>query len=127
MDPSQPFPSSVAVSTADGETSLSEVLNTQLSLAKEIQERLRGSSGRNLDPREYKDLVSAASGIVSMAHRTQEAVRTIETYEAFAGVVFEFLRERGDNLGEDLVAKLKEVASTMNAEEAFHKASRLEL
>ena len=118
MDPTKPIaPSAPSRKASEPEATLAEALQAQLNLAVTIQRKLNDPSS-GLEAREYKDLVTAASGIVALAHRSDEALRTIETYQHFASVVLEFLRRRGDQIGEDLVAELRLVAQDLHAEGA---------
>jgi hypothetical protein len=118
MDPSKPFQPPSAPPLADApEATLADALQAQLKLAITIQRKLNDPAS-GLEAREYKDLVTAASGIVALAHRSDEALRTIETYQKFAAVVLEFLRRRGDQIGEDLVEELRDVARDLHAEGA---------
>jgi hypothetical protein len=105
------------------EATLAGALQTQLQLAVTLQERLNDPSER-LDPRDFKELVSAASSILALAHRSDEALRTIQTYEAVFGVVMEFLRRRGDQVGEDLVAELRGVARDLHAADELADAEK---
>jgi|APFre7841882724_1041349.scaffolds.fasta_scaffold13162_2 hypothetical protein len=125
MDPSKPLTAPPPPSDLDdtAEATLAEALQAQLKLAVTIQRKLNNPA-TSLDPREFKDLVTAASGIVALAHRSDEALRTIETYQRFTAVVFEFLRRRGGEIGEDLVAELREVAGDLHARSALDTAER---
>lgn len=116
MDPTKPVAPPPPPGGGDvPEATLAGALQAQLKLAVTIQKKLNDPSS-GLDPRDYKDLTAAVSGILALAHRSDEALRTIETYQKFASVVLEFLRRRGDQIGEDLVAELREVASDLHVE-----------
>lgn len=124
MDPSKPLATPPPPELDNSaEATLAEALQAQLKLAVTIQKKLNNPAS-GLDPREFKDLVTAASGIVALAHRSDEALRTIETYQKFAAVVFEFLRRRGGEIGEDLVAELRGVAGDLHAGSALDTAER---
>lgn len=124
MDPSKPLTTPPPPELDDStEATLAEALQAQLKLAVTIQKKLNNPAS-GLDPREFKDLVTAASGIVALAHRSDEALRTIETYQKFTAVVLEFLRRRGDEVGEDLVAELRAVAGDLHAGSAFETVER---
>jgi hypothetical protein len=97
------------------EATLESILKAQLNIASTIQSKLESES--NLDPREYKDLIVAATGIISLAHRTEESLKTITTLQLFVDTVMEFLKSRSDTVGEDLVAALVRVAEGLNARE----------
>lgn len=106
---------------ADSEgLSLEQILAAQLGLAADIQRKVRDEVGV-LEAREYKDLISAASGIVTTAYRTDEALRTIETYKLFSETVMEFLRSRSDSIGEDLVEQLRQVSHNLKSSSAVDK------
>jgi hypothetical protein len=123
MDPTLPLPPPAPAPKPEKEATLAGALQAQLQLAVSIQERLADPSER-LEPRDFKDLVSAASGIVALAHRSDEALRTISTYERAFAVVFEFLRRRGDAIGEDLVSELRSVARDLHAENDLRDAEK---
>lgn len=125
MDPTKPIPFVPALHAMapEEEATLAEALQTQLKLARTIQSRLNDPT-EILDPREFKELVNAASSIVGLAHRSDQALREIETYKKFAATVLEFLRRRGDQLGEDLVAELQQVARDLHVESEVRKVSR---
>lgn len=93
--------------------SLSDILTKQLEVAGDIQKQLTNGT---LDPKDYKDLITAANNIITMAHRTDESLRIIETYKIFTESVMEFLRSRSDQLGEDLVKQLKTTAAGLRTE-----------
>lgn len=124
MDPAKPLIPPAPLATGQSpEVTLAEALQSQLRLAVTIQRKLSDPSS-GLDPRDYKDLTTAVSGILALAHRSDEALRVIETYQRFASVVFEFLRRRGDEIGEDLVSELRDVARDLHAEDAIAEAER---
>lgn len=97
---------------SDGEIpDLAQLLKSQARLAQILQEK----AVNNLDVKELKDIATASSSLVNGVHRTGELHRAIETYRLFHAVVLEFLRQRSDALGEDLLAELKTVAGQMGA------------
>lgn len=124
MDPTKPIPYVPIPARASDEedATLAEALQTQLRLARTIQKRLSDPS-EGLDPRDFKELVNAASSIVALAHRSDQALREIETYKKFAATVLEFLRRRGDQIGEDLVSELTAVARDLHVEGEVRKVS----
>lgn len=122
MDPTKPIPFVPAPPKEEEDATLAEALQTQLKLARTIQNRLNDPS-EALDPREFKELVNAASSIVSLAHRSDQALREIETYKKFAATVLEFLRRRGDQIGEDLVSELHGVARDLHVEGEVRKVA----
>lgn len=118
MDPSMPMNSGQRLlphPELDSEVLLEDILQTQLRIAHDLQQQITSAGVSGLSPRDRKDLAQAASGIIGLAHRTEESLRTIETYKAFFGVVLEFLRDRSDTLGEDLVGELKKTATRLGA------------
>ena len=122
MDPTKPIPFVPAPPKEEEDATLAEALQTQLKLARTIQNRLNDPS-EALDPREFKELVNAASSIVSLAHRSDQALREIETYKKFAATVLEFLRRRGDQIGEDLVSELHGVAEDLHVAPEFRSVT----
>ena len=90
---------------------LAKLLKSQARLAQILQEK----AVNNLDVKELKDIATASSTLVNGVHRTGELHRTIESYRLFHSVVLEFLRQRSDTLGEDLLAELRTVAEQMGA------------
>lgn len=115
MNPSGLLPPSPMGAQSQDEATLESILKAQLNIASTIQSKLESES--NLDPREYKDLIVAATGIISLAHRTEESLKTITTLQLFVDTVMEFLKSRSDTVGEDLVAALVRVAEGLNARE----------
>lgn len=101
-----------------GTVSYETLLKKQIQIASALQEKIC-QPGQALEVRELKDLITASSNLVTAAHRGGEALKSLETYRIFVGVVTEFLRRRSDTLGEDLVEELKAVAQEMRAEEAI--------
>ena len=117
MDPTAPIhrPSPVSdVSpspTQNSEASLGSLLQTQLQVAQELQKKLLGGSLDALPPRDLKEMVNSVSTLLTLAHRTGQADQEIRTYRLYVDIVNDFLRRRGDSLGEDLAAELRQVAS----------------
>lgn len=116
MDPSKPLPLQDPAAK-DGTPTLEGLLSSQLLLAQSLQERLNrtGAEGE-LSARDYRDFTSATTSIISLAHRTEEALKEIRAYAKFFEVVLEFFRARSDTLGEDLVAQLMEVSRQLRLE-----------
>ncbi len=122
LDPSLPltFPSA---STPSGEADLQDLLEKQLLIASAMQTViLRDQS--SLSPRDLKDLAAAASSLIALSHRTEQTLKEITTYRTFVNVVLEFLRRRGDQIGQDLMAELRNVAQELRAEEEFRDVQR---
>ena len=111
-DPTAPFsPPPVALTGMESDdTSLSELLRSQLLLAKRLQEKLLSNDMAALSPREMKELVSSLSTLLTLAHRTGQAEEEIQTYKTYVSIVNDFLKRRSDGLGEDLAAELRKVA-----------------
>lgn len=88
------------------------MLKTQLMLTAQIQRKLRVGIDA-LPPREVKELISSISSILTLAHRTEEILKELDTYKLFMDATIKWLKTRSDGLGEDLVAELRTVASNM--------------
>jgi len=88
---------------------LSSLLQSQLRLAEKLQDKLLNGGLNTLPPREMKELVNSVSTLLTLAHRTDQANREIQTYKLFVTVVMDFLKQRGDTLGEDLAEELRRV------------------
>lgn len=114
FDPLAPLSASPSGANQDPTATLEEVLATQLGLAKRLQQRLINEE--YLEPRDYKDLVSTANNILALAHRTEEATRVIATYKLFVSTVTEFLRNRSDTIGEDLIEELLKTAKSLGTD-----------
>lgn len=99
------------------DVTLDELFRTQLKLVASVQGRLF-TSADSMTSRDFRDLVSVSSNVLALAHRTESLQKTIATLELFSATVLEFLKSRSDTVGEDLVARLKEVARGLNAEKA---------
>jgi hypothetical protein len=118
MDPSMPMNYGQQLPAPPGdraEVLLEDILQRQLKIAHDLQQQIENAGATGLSPRDRKDLAQAASGIIGLAHRTEESLRIIETYKALFGIVLEFLRNRSDSLGEDLVGELKKTAERLGA------------
>lgn len=118
MDPSMPVNQGQLPPAPPGakpEVQLEVVLQRQLNIANGLQDMIDSAGTVGLSSRDLKDLTQAASGIIGLAHRTEESLRVIETYKALFEIVLEFLRNRSDSLGEDLVAELKKTADRLGA------------
>lgn len=114
FDPLAPLSTAPSGANQDPTATLEEVLATQLGLAKRLQQRLINEE--YLEPRDYKDLVSTANNILALAHRTEEATRIIGTYKLFVSTVTEFLRNRSDTIGEDLIEELLKTAKNLGTD-----------
>jgi hypothetical protein len=116
MNPTQPLTAARTAALADDPT-LEGLLSSQLKLAQTLQERLNRQDGDELSARDYRDFVSSATSIIGLAHRTEEALKEIRTLRTFIEVVLEFMKERSDTLGEDLVAQLIETSRALRSEQ----------
>jgi hypothetical protein len=124
-DPSQPLappPPAGATAPAKRQASIQNLLEAQLEIAGDLQALIRDQKS-SLSARDFKDLATSASNLIALAHRTDETLRTVQTYKSFVDVVLEFLRQRSDSLGEDLLAELREVAKGLRAEQAVEDAT----
>jgi len=126
MDPAalyQPDPTEIKPQEA---ASLEELLDRQLLIATRIQDtlldRLRPGMENSLMVDDLKDLVAAVNGLVNLSHKTEEALKKINTLQKFVGVVVEFLRARSDTLGTDLLAELSATAKELGQEGVVTKA-----
>lgn len=93
-----------------GQVGLSQLLQSQLQLAEKLQMKLLNGGLNSLPPREMKELVNSVSTLLTLAHRTGQAEKEIQTYKLFITAVMDFLRRRSDELGVDLANELREVA-----------------
>jgi len=122
MDPTSIMPKAKSsAASKGGVTSLDTILAEQLQLAATLQSRLEIE---DLDPREYKELVSSINSIVTMAHRTEQARQTIETYKLFVEVTLTFLKSRSDSMGEDFIKELRASAATLRSSGAVDSVVR---
>lgn len=124
-DPSQPLtPASLPGSRTDRQARVQDLLETQLSIAQDLQELIRDQKS-SLSPRDMKDLSTTASNLIGLAHRTDHLLKSVQTYQTFTEVVLEFLRQRSDQLGEDLLQELRKVAKGLKAEASVEEAISL--
>lgn len=117
MDPTKPIPYTALPDASEEEVDLATLLDKQLRIANVLQTALLKDQN-SLTTRELKDLASSASTLLSLSHRTDSALASLTTYRTFVSVVLEFLRERSDTLGEDLMTKLRQTAAEMRASTA---------
>ena len=110
-DPTMPMAYTPREQTAD-DADLATLLGRQLEIAAVLQDALL-KDHNSLSTRELRDLASSASTLLSLSHRTEQALSALVTYRAFISVVLEFLKSRSDLLGEDLLARLRETAQEM--------------
>ena len=96
---------------------LRSLLKTQLHLTNELQRQLVNGGLNSLPPREVKELLTAVGSMLTLAHRTDEVLRELETYKLLLEVVFAWVEQRSDSTGEDLLAELRRVGSEMRNSE----------
>jgi hypothetical protein len=89
---------------------LSTLLQSQLRLVKKLQDQLNRGGVESLEPREVKEYLSSITTILTLAHRTEDLVKELKTYQQFRDVVIDWARSRSDGLGEDLVEALRQHA-----------------
>jgi hypothetical protein len=108
MDPSRPMlPSDHGLgSGAQSEVTLEQLLERQLGIADTLQQILI-TQRSGMDMKDIQTLANTASSLISLSHKTDAALKQLSTYRAFVDVVLEFLADRSDSLGEDLLAQLR--------------------
>ena len=97
---------------------LGSLLKEQMRLASKLQEKLGNmadAEGGIDNARDFQSLLAGTSGVLSLAHRTDELSQTLDTYKLFVDVTLEFVRRRSDQLGTDLLEELKTVAADLRA------------
>ena len=115
-DPTMPITATPSEPDADDEADLAVLLGRQLTIAGVLQDALLKDRDK-LSTRELKDLASSASTLLSLSHRTEQALSSLTTYRAFVATVLEFLKSHSDLLGEDLLAELRKTARDMRMSE----------
>lgn len=100
----------------DSKATISDLFKNQIKVVSALQRKLTQDEGQ-LSTRDYRDIVAAVTGALSLAHRSDELQKTIETYRLFASTVMEFLKTRPE-IGEELVEELKAVSRTIKADRA---------
>ena len=123
VDPASPFveraPEMPAVNEnpqgtpRDTRIDIGQLLKTQLTLTNRLQQQLLDGGLNSLPPREVKEILTTVSSMLTLAHRTDEVSRELETYKLIVEVVFAWVKKRADSTGEDLLAELRAVAATM--------------
>jgi hypothetical protein len=106
MDPSRPVTSPSNPVEPSSEVSLEQLLERQLRIADTLQKILI-SQQHGMDVKDVQTLANTASSLISLSHKTDAALKQLSTYRAFVDVVLEFLADRSDSLGEDLLAQLR--------------------
>jgi hypothetical protein len=126
-DPSSPHPNYLEyeeepLDISSSSNDLQGLLETQLRIAGALQQLIIRDQ-RTLSARDFKDLSSAASSLIALSHRTERTLEEISTYRIFASTVLEFLRNRSDSLGEDLLEELHRVAHEMSTTDTLIEVS----
>lgn len=111
MDPTKPLPYAAPAAATD-DADLANLMGRQLTIAGILQDALLRDQN-SLTTRELRDLSSSASTLLSLSHRTDQALAQLTTYRSFVSVVLEFLKSRSDSLGEDLLAELRKTGAEM--------------
>jgi hypothetical protein len=101
----------------DTRIDISQLLKTQLRLTNTLQKQLVEGGINSLPPREVKELLTAVGSMLTLAHKTDEVLRELETYKLLLEVIFEWVRRRADSTGEDLLTELRGVASELRNSE----------
>ena len=115
MDPSQIAPRTNRPAAQEPDlVDVKGLLERQLQIASSLQEAIL-RDGDSLAPKELQALASTASSVISLSWKTEQLIQEISTLRLFSQTVLEFLRNRSDSLGEDLLAELRDVAESMNA------------
>ena len=113
-DPSFVYPADHADPEEELEVAdLAELLKNQAALVGKLQKKVAQHPG--MDVRELKEVATATTGLIASIHRTGELLKSLETYKLFVSVVLRFVKERGDETGQDLHAELVKAAEHMGA------------
>ena len=99
----------------DDEVSLEGLLKNQLIIADKLQ-KLITEHGDRYSSKDLKDLISVTNTLVVNSHRAGETLKELTTYRQFFETVIEFIRQRQDSLGGDLLQHLKNVAEEMKTD-----------
>ena len=120
MDPSRPVtaPKPSILASDPSEVTLEQLLERQLGIADTLQQILI-TQRDGMDFKDVQSLANTASSLISLSHKTDAALKQLSTYRAFVDVVLEFLADRSDSLGEDLLAQLKAKAVELGQERAY--------
>ena len=120
MDPSRPViaPKPSILASDPSEVTLERLLERQLGIADTLQQILI-TQRDGMDMRDVQSLANTASSLISLSHKTDAALKQLSTYRAFVDVVLEFLADRSDSLGEDLLAQLKAKAVELGQGRAY--------
>jgi hypothetical protein len=115
MNPTAPLPPPPILSDPKVGVDTTSLLTRQMQIADLLQQAV--IDGKNsLSTRDLKDLATASSTMIGLAQKTEHLLKEVETYRLFSSVVMEFIRQRTDSLGEDLLAELRSVAAELHAQ-----------
>ena len=120
MDPSRPVtaPKPSILASDPSEVTLEQLLERQLGIADTLQQILI-TQRDGMDFKDVQSLANTASSLISLSHKTDAALKQLSTYRAFVDVVLEFLADRSDSLGEDLLAQLRAKAVELGQGRAY--------
>jgi hypothetical protein len=109
---------------ADDDTvaSLQQLLERQLQVADKVQRQLIEHRGV-MDVKDLQGLANTASSLIALAHKTDSALSQLATFRLFADTVLEFLQDRSDTLGEDLLAQLKAKAAELGRQKEYDEVA----
>ena len=102
----------------DGEVSLEGLLKNQLIIADKLQ-KLITEHGDRYSSKDLKDLISVTNTLVVNSHRAGETLKELTTYRQFFETIIEFIRQRQDSFGSDLLQHLKNVAEEMKTDKVL--------
>jgi hypothetical protein len=105
------------------ESSLEDLLKNQLSIAAKLQQMIT-RDGDSYTSRDLKDLISVSTSLVSSAHKTGETLKELTTYRKFFETVIEFIRQRQDGFGQELLEHLKVVSEEMKTHDTLRGFTR---
>lgn len=120
MNPNQVLPQALAPEMR--EVSLEQLLDRQLGIADTLQNVLITQQA-GMDFKDMQSLASTTSSLIALSHKTDSALRQLSTYRTFVDIVLEFLSERSDTLGEDLLAHLRLKAAEMGQEKVYSEVA----
>jgi hypothetical protein len=120
MSPISPVVSPSNPVESSSEVTLEQLLERQLGIADTLQKILI-SQQHGMDSKEIQTLANTASSLISLSHKTDAALKQLSTYRAFVDIVLEFLADRSDSLGEDLLAQLRAKATELGQARVWEK------
>lgn len=105
------------------EVSLEELFKTQLTIARKLQKMIT-EQGDSYSSRDLKDLISVSTSLVANSHRAGETLKELTTYRLFFETIIEFIRQRQDSFGDELLEHLKSVADEMKTGAVLEKLTK---